>query len=478
LDKVDRRVNRIFWHAVALALLAFLAACGGGDSTTTTISGSGLNSLGLSPSVATNFVQTENNLQVMVENGPQTFGTNTNLLYATVKVCTPGDATQCDTIDHVIVDTGSVGLRVLASKIVRAVLPPIQLSTNPAPIQNAWECFPFVIGGLWGANVAADIVLGTQRTTSPPVAIQLIDDLGVLKATDNCNSIVNSTALKSNILNSAGSLGANGILGIGSTNLDCGLDCKSARYQDRPHNITTGSSVLYYQCPQGTRDPTACSLAPMDTPFQVSNPVSAMSADFSAGVVLVMPAIPDGQPGAATASGELILGVGTRTNNTVPTGVRKVLLGVGMALNPDSYLSITTRFNGMTFANSYLDTGTNALFFYDPSIATCQNSTWYCPLSKMNVEALLSDGDGPVPPLLVDTVAVPFQIGNFEALSSTNNTAFNNAVGYVPMSSGAPDTTTFAWGMPFFYGKKVYMSIWDITGATVAPWYAWTAAPL
>jgi hypothetical protein len=36
--------------------------------------------------------------------------------------------------------------------------------------------------------------------------------------------------------------------------------------------------------------------------------------------------------------------------------------------------------------------------------------------------------------------------------------------------------------MPFFYGKKVYMSIWDftkwdpITGAVLdPPWYAWTA---
>ncbi|WP_158558947.1 DUF3443 family protein [Rhodoferax lacus] len=471
-------MKRISWLALALAVPAFLAGCGGGSSTTTTISGSGLNSLGLSPAVATNFVQTENNLQIKVEEGPQSFGINTNLLYATVKVCTPGDATQCDTIDHVIVDTGSVGLRVLASKVVHAVLPPIQLSANLAPVQNAWQCFPFVIGGLWGANVKADIILGTQKTTFPPVAIQLIDDQGALAPTANCLDVTNSTAQNSNILSSAGSLGANGILGIGSTNLDCGSDCKFGQYQDRPNNIFTGSSVLYYMCPQGTSDPTACSLAPMDVPFQVSNPVSALATAFSGGVALVMPAIPDGQPGAATASGELILGVDTRANNTVPTGVRKVKLGVGMALNPDSYLSITTQFNGMTFANSYLDTGTNALFFYDPSIATCRGSTWYCPPGKMNVEALLSDGDGPVPPPLADTVAVPFQIGNFEALSSTRNTAFGNAAGYVPMTSGAPDTTTFAWGMPFFYGKKVYMSIWDITGPIVAPWYAWTAAPL
>jgi hypothetical protein len=61
-------------------------------------------------------------------------------------------------------------------------------------------------------------------------------------------------------------------------------------------------------------------------------------------------------------------------------------------------------------------------------------------------------------------------VGNAEALFSTSNTAFSDAAGAAPTGS-----TSFAWGMPFFYGKRVYMSIWDISGPTVAPWYAWTA---
>ena len=62
-----------------------------------------------------------------------------------------------------------------------------------------------------------------------------------------------------------------------------------------------------------------------------------------------------------------------------------------------------------------------------------------------------------------------FQVGNAEALFATSNTAFSDAVGTAP-----PGSSSFSWGMPFFYGKKVYMSIWDITGPAIAPWYAWT----
>jgi hypothetical protein len=63
-----------------------------------------------------------------------------------------------------------------------------------------------------------------------------------------------------------------------------------------------------------------------------------------------------------------------------------------------------------------------------------------------------------------------FQVGNAEALFSTSNTAFSDAAGAAPTGS-----TAFAWGMPFFYGKRVYMSIWDLKVGSAGPWYAWTA---
>jgi hypothetical protein len=147
------------------------------------------------------------------------------------------------------------------------------------------------------------------------------------------------------------------------------------------------------------------------------------------------------------------------------------------------YLNITTRLrpgaNAQTFVSSYLDTGTNGLFFLDSSaspIARCLGSTWYCPTSNLTLDAILSDGGS-----LANAVPVRFQVGNAEALFSTSNTAFSDLGGAPP--AGPNSSSAFSWGMPFFYGRRVYMSIWDISCASsgtcppqpIVPWYAWSA---
>ncbi len=483
-------------YVAVLGAIVLLFACGGGDSTTTTVSGSGLNNLGQSPAVTTNPVQTDNNLLVSVSDGPNGFqiSPNANILYATVTVCSSTDTRNCVNIDHVQVDTGSVGLRVLASKVKSLNLQPVDIS-SPTQVLHAWECFPFVIGGLWGPTAKA--VVGLGRQTTGEVAIHLIEDetdpTKALQPPADCDK-----AADGKILNNAGSLGSNGILGIGSTNLDCGGVCLDGSY---------AGFVQYYGCPPGTTDSgqgtthfDSCSTpknpAKVDANLQVSNPISAfVDSRFSNGVVLVMPAV--GDPGAASASGELIFGVDTvaggaaLSNNRRPTGANKVFLGVDWT-NQNAYLNITTRLTlggiVQTFDSSYLDTGTNGLFFSDSSkspVTPCPTPdgipVWYCPKSLMTLDAMLSDGGG----TFQNQVGVQFQLANAEALFSTSNTAFSGAAGTAPFGS-----TTFAWGMPFFYGKRVYMSIWEIdkpllqitdpnTGLITyevvnPPWYAWT----
>ena len=452
------------WAVLCVAF--FLFACGGGGGSST---GAGNSQ---NPPVSTQAVQTDNNLLVRVEDGPRgsPLVTNVNILYATVKVCHPLSG-LCVDIDHVQVDTGSVGLRVLASKVKSLGLPALQISSNP--VVHAWECFPFVIGGLWGANAKAVVGLGRQKTRE--IAIQLIeDDPGAaLQPTADCIAAADKT-----ILSSAGALGSNGILGVGSTNLDCGNVCVDGSY------AVNATFVQYYGCPPTASSSAGCSTnAKVGTSLQVSNPVSAFSTSaYSNGMVLTMPAVSG--TGAASASGELIFGVdtvagsSTLSNNTVPSGVKKVLMGVDWT-NKAAYLNITTQLQQgagfQTFARSYLDTGTNGLFFSDsPSfpVARCAGSTWYCPVSAMTLNAVLSDGGS----TSLNPVGVQFQVGNADSLFPINsavsggNTAFANVAGAAPAGP-----TSFAWGMPFFYGKRVYMSIWNITGAVIAPWYAWTA---
>ena len=485
-------MKKIVVRLVALCSLVLLVSCGGGggDSTTTTISGNGINNAGQSPPVSLNPlpVQNDNNLLVRVDDGPKSFQLlpNANILYATVKVCHPVSG-LCVDIDHVQVDTGSVGLRVLASKVKSLNLPPVEISSsaaflaslNPQPpnnqVLNTWECFPFVIGGLWGANAKAVVGLGRQLTS--PVAVQLIEDetdpAKAMQSPADCTAKADG-----NILSSAGALGSNGILGVGSTNLDCGATCQAGSYT---------TFVQYYGCLPGAIAIGKCdSAAKVDANVQVSNPISALvdpgqlpsNNRFNNGLVLVMPAVTN--PGAATASGELIFGVDTifssssaLSSNTVPPAAKKVMLGADPINHLDSYLNITTQLvlgpTPQIFNGSYLDTGTNGMFFNDSSnsIPKCLNSTWYCPKTILNLNAVLSDGGS----TSLNQVNLQFQVGNAEAIFSTSNTAFANASGAAPTGS-----TDFAWGMPFFYGKRVYMSIWDITSfSSPTPWYAWTA---
>jgi hypothetical protein len=249
-------------------------------------------------------------------------------------------------------------------------------------------------------------------------------------------------------------LGSNGILGIGSTSIDCGGTCVTGNY--------SGTFVQYYSCPAGAANAAACTSAPtVPESFQVTNPVFKLPVHNN-GVLLKMPAVT--HPGAATASGELIFGLNTAPNNTVPVSATKVYLGLDYINKPDSYLNVTTIYKGISFASSYLDTGTNGLFFTDNTLTQCNGATWYCPASTLSPTAQISDGDNAA----LHPVQVAFQIGNAEALFSTNNTAFSDAAGATPSS-----TTSFAWGMPFFYGRNVYLSIWDLHQAT-GPWYAWT----
>ena len=461
-------MKTLFQLVVWIFCSVFLAGCGGGNSTVTTITGAGLNALGASPSVSLPFVQTANNLRVSVESGPAGgfSGTqNANILYATVTVCAPSDASRCQIIDHVQIDTGSVGLRIFASKVSSLNLPQVTLDTAGT---QAWECYPFVIGGLWGGVAVADLGLGQQWAKAVP--IQLIQDGPTMQAPQDCAAATNNQ-----ILSSVSALGSNGILGIGSVTLDCGQTCLQGNY--------AAANVPYEQyrgCPHNATDAKQCASATVQQNQQGFNPLAALDVDNN-GVVLLMPAVTG--LGAETANGELIFGINTQANNQLASGSTTVHLGVDLLNNPDSYLAITTQYNGQTIYNSYLDTGTNGLFFADSvgnPIAKCLASDWYCPPSLAVQTAVLSDGDSPQK----NQVNVQFGVGNANALFSTTNAAFGDLAGAPPVStvSTAPVKASFSWGMPFFYGKKVFLSIWDPYPKNPladplfsnSPWYSWS----
>ena len=130
-------VRLIRWRDAAAAailavLLVTLAACSGGSSS----SASSSTGMTTTPPPVVNNVQ-----PVLMDYGPivngQFVGLN-NTLYTTVIICVPGTST-CQSIDHVLVDTGSTGLRIPASVLALSLPFMTDAGNNPIrPVADGW----------------------------------------------------------------------------------------------------------------------------------------------------------------------------------------------------------------------------------------------------------------------------------------------------------------------------------------------------
>ncbi|MGZ5131283.1 MAG: DUF3443 family protein [Caldimonas sp.] len=437
--------------ALAAPLFALLLASCGGNSSETTITGGGVNGGSGGTVVSVDTPTGPNTTEIVVDSGPASgFSLGAaNIPYVTVTVCAPGSAANCVTIDHVFLDTGSIGLRLLKSKVASLSLPALSVPADVAsgtPAGRALECYPFVLGAVWGALASADVRIAGEAASSLPV--HLIDDATPMSDPAPADCIA---AANGGLQNSVTSLQANGILGIGMVAIDCGVACRDGNY--------ASGYTLYYSCPGAAGSP--CTPAALPIALQVQNPVAHFAVNNN-GTVINLPALPD--LGAGTAKGRLVFGIGTQTNNQIPLSAKMYFVDPNPA--NASYLYFTTRTNSATYVDSYIDSGSNALFFDDASIAKgCQSSTaassgWYCPASVQRLTATVTDAFGA-------TGTVNYSVANADVLFSTSSVSFAGLAG-----SAGQGASAFVWGLPFFYGRSVFTSIWGQALSPNGPWNA------
>lgn len=429
------RCARLLWAAL-LALA--LAGCGGGNSTETKCIGASGSCELVGPVVVLSEPTGDNTTEIVVDSGPLSGFSSAvaNLPYVTVTVCAPGSTTACATIDHVFLDTGSIGLRVLRSAVAHLGLP--AMTQGGATLV---ECFPFVVGAVWGPLARADLKVGGETALNLP--LQIIDDGSPPQSapTANCQAAANG-----DLLDTVGKLQAKGVLGIGMLRYDCGLACATGDY--------SSGYTLYYTCSGN-----ACAPAAVPADQQVQNPVSAFAVDNN-GTLIVMPAVPE--TGASVARGRLVFGIGTQSNNQLTPSAAVLYVETNPA--NENYLYLDTQLGGRSYSRSYVDSGSNGFFFDDPTLSTAcagsgGGSAWYCPTGTQSRSALLGDAYG-------TQATVNFQIANTDVLFSTSNTAFGALGG----AAGSANPGAFVWGMPFFYGRRVFTSIWGQALSPNGPW--------
>ena len=428
---VDRRSRRsiapafafrAFLTCAVLGAFALLSACGG-SSHSSSGGGSGGGSANNTQSIA-------------VDGGPVAGQIYPNGAFTSVTICVPS-STSCQTVDGILVDTGSYGLRVLASALPSLSLP---LMTGSGGT-TYYNCVSFVDGSfLWGAVAKADLQMAGEKASNS--SIQLIaDPTGFSVPTACSNGGVN--------IDTQQTLGANGILGVGPYPDDCGPACDPAQGSAPP---------VYFTCQTSGN----CQTAAVAEAQQVVNPVVRFASDNN-GVILEMQSV-DGA--SATASGSMIFGIGTQSNNALGSA----------AIFPINNSFFTTTFNQKTLTESFIDSGSNGLFFPDSSIPQCpQNSIapgFFCPTSTLNLSAQNAGQNGA-------QSTVNFSVSNAvtDFQSNGSDSAFSTLAG-----SNGTDTCTaqaacgFDWGLPFFYGRNVYTSIFGQTppsGTPAAPWWAY-----
>jgi hypothetical protein len=230
-------------------------------------------------------------------------------------------------------------------------------------------------------------------------------------------------------LQTTASLKANGILGVG---------------------LLIADRQSYYACT--ATQATSCTPINLSQTLQVQNPVASFAINNN-GVILQLPNI--ASSGASTALGTLYFGIDTQSNNSSA--------GANIIPTNSSGYFVTT-FNGSTYRNSFIDSGSNGLFFPAGNQSTvltpCSiSSGFYCPSTTQTYSATVA---------LQNNVSatIDFSIANAQSLFNTRNAAFSNLGGALQ--------NQFDWGLPFFYGKTVYFGITGrSSNSATGPYYAY-----
>ncbi|MBU6468392.1 MAG: DUF3443 family protein [Betaproteobacteria bacterium] len=392
---MSRHSHKICSLLLTYTVILFLSACGGGGGGGSSTASSLPNASLTNPAAGANVVS------LVVGPG---VSNNVNIPTVSVTVCLH-NTTSCQTIDNILVDTGSYGLRLFSNQITNFSIP----NANQVNSGSLTECVQFADGYTYGPVVNLDVSLAGETAANIPVNIL---------ASPNFTSIPSGCASGPS-LQSPSSFGSNGVLGIGD-------------------QINDGLYGLYYSCN------TSCSSLPTSnsSSYVVVNPVSAFHTDNN-GVIVTLPYITQ-STGDASATGQLIFGINTQSNNTLPSNAS--------IITPDSSNYFTSSLNGVNYPSSFIDSGSNGLFFNTSlNITQCgQHSNWpgfYCPSSTLSLTAQITLANN-------TQASVPFSVAN-PTNYSYSAYAFDNLAG----TQLARYNNSFDWGLPFFFGKSVYVFI-------------------
>ena len=348
-----------------------------------------------------------------------------------VTVCSPSNPSNCQTVNNILLDTGSYGLRIFASSLT------VPLTPITHDGQNLAECVQFGDGSSeWGQVQYAYIQLGNEPKIAAPI---LVINSSYATPPPACSSSQSYPDINES------QTGFNGILGVGLWTQDCGSDC-----------VSDAKNGQYFTC-----NGTDCSCgATADLGAQVQNPVALLPTDNN-GVGLTLPSI--ASAGSPSLTGSLTLGIQTQSNNH-PSGTTLY------TVNGSGQMTTTFTPYSSSAIPSFLDSGSNGLFFPNPTdtpLPDCGGNYAgaFCPNTTQIYTATNTSHTGG------RSGSVSFRVGKASTLLSQCNAAgggggggagncvFDHYGANELYGTSGSSSASFDWGLPFFINRTTWVGI-------------------
>jgi len=349
---------------------------------------------------------TGNSVPIVFDGGNLVTGYESNRPFVSITLCTPGttgSARACQTIDHVVLDTGSYGLVLSKSAISSSLNLPIVADATGNAIGS---CIQYGGGYSWGSVRLADVYVGAEVAKTVMFADDGDQPGGASVVPSSCSS--GGTALDFR--------NENGIWGIG---------------------VLGDNNPDEFSCSSGSCTAIATNAYP------IANVAAQFNADHN-GLIVQVPAVVGAANYYSAASpivGTLTFGLGTQSNNTV-TGATPY------ATNTSGDFSTT--YNGTSYP-SFLDTGSGAIYFNDSIPVCATHATFYCPANSplaLNATNTAASG-GASGRVNFNVYSADAVFGAGEAILANTAQPFSGFQGF--------SATFFDWGLPFFFGRTVYV---------------------
>ena len=321
-----------------------------------------------------------------------------NRMVVSVTVCEPGTE-RCVTVDDVMVDTGSTGLRLEASAVPTWLRLPAFSGPNGKPLA---ECLRFVHDTAWGPLQRADVRLGGLIARKHSLAGPSTTRGAHRRRRAHAPMSVPTS---------------NETLGVGQHLFDCQGACQQR---------TEAPGVFVWD---GTEwSPVDGAVEPA---YRLPNPVSYLPGHDN-GIVIDLPSPPD--EGAREVVGTLTFGVvaGDKVDTAGHPAPRRGPAGS------------RTMLAGRSYPTSYIDSGTETYVLYDASLPRCRDMPWaYCaePRRTLRAEMVGTDGKG---------IPTTFNVGNYQTSRERHAGASDDVAEVADQQADV-----VIWGAPFFLGRRI-----------------------